>query len=232
MWRGAWDEPAGDPRRPGRLRTVRADAARTRPADPRAGRGRPGLRDRRRRHGARVPGARRGGRTPGSRSARGRRRRLPGGRPRRACCRRGKPCRTSRSLPRPRSRPEGPTPSTGSAPRGDRSCWSRPRSPRCRASSPRWARSRRCSWCPAGSSRPTTWPSGSSSSATRGPTWWSTAASSPCGAASSTSSPVPPGVPRDWSSGAMRSSRCASSSRPRSCPPRRSPRSTCRPSGS
>ena len=76
-------------------------------------------------------------------------------------------------------------------------------------------------WPRASCWRPTRSRSASSSSGTRGPTSSSTAASSPSEAASSTSSPGSPGGPRASSTGAMRSSRSASSRPRRSCPRQR-----------
>ena len=67
---------------------------------------------------------------------------------------------------------------------------------------------------------------------TRAPTWSSIAASSRSAAAWSTCSPATRGARSAWSTGARRSSRCASSRRRRSSPPRRSRACSCPPSAS
>ena len=172
------------------------------------------------RRGARVPGPRRGARSARGRGARGRRWR-----------RSWAPTRVAllpawEALPyegisrRPRSRPAGPTPSTGSARRGGRSSWSRRCSPRCRALIPtlgaipplelvagRELAARRAGRA-ARRPRLRARRRGRAPRRVRGPRRRRRRV--PRG---------PRGVPSAWSTGATRSSRSASSRRRRSSPP-------------
>ena len=229
---GAWDESGTGLGGADRLGAVRAAPARARPADRRARGGGGGRRHRR--AGARAGRAGPGRRPRSARSGGARRRGglVPGRRPRGVPPGvGGAPVRGHRAHPRdlgPARRRRPP------APRGERRV--RRGRPRPRGDAGSDPHARRHPAAGAGGrprvSRPTRSPIGWSTSGTRARIWSSTAASSRCGAAWSTCSPATRDDRSAWSTGARRSSRSASSHRPRSSPRRRSRACSCRPCAS